>query len=177
MTTHSPTPVAPAGSATPVLSLGQRLAQSTAAEATRELAARDAAEKARRAKEAQERTMVEAFFTQAREFFTTSILEGKGPKELRVLMGADLRQGGRVLPMRTNEVYQLLAGYKSGVMPVKLSPGAPFSGYWDEFVRWAEANGLQATWQNDHDGVGIASWWVLQVSPNAAASAGAPSVT
>lgn len=173
MTTLSTTSATPAA---PALSLGERLAQSAAAEAARERASRDAAERARRVKQEHEHQQVRTFFAQAREFFTTSILEGKAPKDLRVPMGADVRQGGRVLQMRTNELYQLLQGYKSSSMPAGLSPGAPFSNHWEKFLHWAGANDLEASWQNEHDGVGISSWWVLQVLPNAAASASAPSV-
>jgi hypothetical protein len=99
--------------------------------------------------EIQERT-VRTFFQCAQTVFEADILAGRVVKPITV--------GHR----HNIDVAEAVRIYGT---PQIDNPSHQYHQYWAEFADWAQANGLQAEWIFEHDGVGVESWQVLSVVP------------
>lgn len=144
------------------LSLGQRLsaAQHNADNAAEQARMREAADAERR--KSNETAQVEGFFQSARETFTRLILDNAPVKDMRIQLG----QNGRFSPHEQHvKVHVLLDGYHAqDGLPLGLTKPR-WAPLWANFERWAANNGLSATWEQEHDGIGMHEWWVLKVAP------------
>lgn len=90
------------------------------------------------------------------DFFTRSGIEFEEQiKSRKLVKGIQVGRGKNV------EVAALAGTY--GL--VITDPGHKHHKEWLKFVDWANTNGLDATWDYAHDGIGIESWHVLFVKP------------
>ncbi len=145
--------------------LGQRLADSTAAEKAGTLAAQRAAASRESAARAEKFATVERFFEDARQRFVADIEAGLPMKDIGVQCGRSHGYSRNKGPDHA-EVYTILSGwdYTHDLMK-SLQPRGAYSSLWDKMVQWGVDNGLRVYWAYEHDGGGMCSWWVLRVAP------------
>lgn len=103
---------------------------------------------------------VDAFFEEARKFFTEGIVNRVPVKQLCLTVGTE-RPGKSSYA----GVYSALALYESYDPPRITQPKHKFHSLWAEFLAWANSNGLQPKWVYCHDGGGMHSWFELKVEP------------
>ncbi len=147
------------------LNLGQRLADSTAAEKAGTLAAQRAAAARDSAERAEKFATVERFFEEARQRFVADIEAGLPMKDIGVQCG---RSHGysRHTGSDHAEVYSILSGWDyTHELMKSLQPRGAYSSLWEKMVQWGVDNGLRVHWAYEHDGGGMCSWWVLRVAP------------
>lgn len=93
--------------------------------------------------------IVLAFFENAKAEFTAKITSGERIK------------GIKVGPRDNSDVARLLGTYG-----IRLTDsGHAQYAHWNAFCEWAKSNGLEAKWNDEHDGMGMESWHVLAVVP------------
>ena len=140
------------------MSLGQQLQQSQQRAETDRLAelARATAEKS--AAEQAALREVQAFFAHAKSQFTEQICAGDPkPKPIKLSYRKWPAVAAALSIYSWNEKEHGITKASSRYNPV-----------WEAFRDWCTAEDLQPTWEYQHDGVGIESWWVLRVQPEVA---------
>lgn len=110
---------------------------------------------------------VEAFFEHARQKFITGILNQTPYKKLFVSLGQN----------RIEEGFQTAArhmaantGSAKGLTERLNLPGNKFHPIWKSFCQWADSEGLEVFFQDQHDGGGYYSWYELHVRPKSSSS-------
>lgn len=149
------------------LTLGERLAQNDALR-QRAITDADAARKLRMTQqERQQFELVEMFFRHVKEALSQAIIDGQDSRSIYAQVGG--RRHGKPLYRANDETERVLGHYQydqKGM--VSLQPRGRFSALWVEFQNWAASQGLEAVWQNEHDGVGMESWFSLYLRPRKA---------
>lgn len=105
-----------------------------------------------------EQRLAAQFFENAKWLVTFSIRKGCVPPPLAL--------GHATRPLfDTREVATMAKTFQWGA-DNKGIPAGPFADEWDLFHEWARNNDLDASWGDDHDGIGVNSWKVLLVKPS-----------
>jgi hypothetical protein len=143
------------------MNLGKRLAENLERE-KQDTEKREREREAQRAREEQRANEVATrFFDEARQFFTAAILAGRPSQETYVQVG-----GPDIEANPYEEFERLLQGYRAtGEGPDSLFNPEQLDAHWKAFREWAASEGLHASWEHCHDGVGVYSWWRLRVQP------------
>lgn len=102
-----------------------------------------------KARDEKETRTVRNLFEGAKTQFQSDILAGRAITGIRVGRGEN------------TDAASLICGYNAPVTRARHR----FHAFWADFEAWAQANGLTAMWQYEHDGMGVESWYTLGVTP------------
>lgn len=107
-------------------------------------------------RKASDRRAVQRFFEDAKAHIIESIAAGLRPAPF--VLGTSTRG------YSTSEQASTALKTFQWRMDDKVVPkNSPYRDVWDEFARWAASENLSVTFQPDHDGVGVRSWYNLCV--------------
>lgn len=146
--------------------LGQKLAQNIKREAQAASDSVAAYEQQRTDKAREAFQAAKAFFDEARLFFKESIMRGEQAKKVFLQVGgARFSATGLNCHEPFNAVFEgyRCADNKRG--PDSLFDPKRWASLWSEFQKWANDEGLTASWHYCYDGGGMDSWWQLRVTP------------
>lgn len=145
--------------------LGAILAATAAEEESKSVESARRAAAAKSAEELADFQAVERYFDAARDYFTGAILAKKPTKQLFLTVGRNRGVVDMTKPDGT-QLYSVIAGYQySNNQPNSMQGRGRFVALWEEFKAWAAESGLEASWEYNHDGVGVESWWEVRVRP------------
>lgn len=102
---------------------------------------------------------VEDFYAKAKKHFIEGIQACIPSVRLGILVGRTPNK------QDNTAIYNLLKLYNQQAVHAINKPGHPFYAPTKDFEEWAKAEGLAPRWRNEHDGVGVHSWWILTVEP------------
>lgn len=107
------------------------------------------------------RRAVAKFFTDAQEHIVRSIAGGGKPEPYRLGSSPRASNGSEAAA-------SALATYQWAMKASSyISERSPYRDIWDQFVAWAVSQQLEVGFKHQHDGVGVHSWYELEVTPNA----------
>lgn len=120
-------------------------------------------------RKAAERQAVKRFFEDAKAHIIESIAAGLRPAPF--VLGTSTRG------YSTSEQASTALKTFQWRMDDKVVPeNSPYRDLWDQFASWAASENLQVTFESDHDGVGVRSWYNLCVESDKAKLGPPPSL-
>lgn len=131
----------------PEVSLGDRLRANIKAEDHRK------AEEARLAREAKYQK-----YRQEREGITKLL------DEIKAKISDDILSGKPEVRIKLNRGRRQLFTYTQDKDDVR-NPCCRHHRHWENFIQWGEVNGLDLSVVNEHDGMGMESWFVVTATP------------
>jgi hypothetical protein len=127
------------------MTLGEKLKQQNAERAAREAAAERAKEMKKTAEEKLFLARVSVFLDYVRDSFIERVEAGNAIKPFRIK--------------------DSLMPYEKGMRRLLNDPMHPARHVYAEFEKWIESEGLEVEFVQDHDGMGMESWYNLVIRP------------
>ena len=109
--------------------------------------------------------IVKDFFEKSKEYFTKGIMAGRPVAELYRQVGGSRYSTCRECHEDVATVIDIYKSTNKNRGPDSMYDPKKFASLWAEFTRWAQSEGMVATWQDCWSGGGEDNWWTLRVAP------------